>query len=75
VVTADEEVCILKEPCMMLDENSRWVGFVGQGVGCRIKTRSGREKHNEWFIRKLWKRKREVLYSKRIVRLLELFGK
>jgi hypothetical protein len=47
VVAADEKVCILKEPCMMLDENSGWIRFVGWGVDDWVKTRSRREKHNE----------------------------
>jgi hypothetical protein len=29
VATADEKVCILEETCIMLDENGRWIRFVG----------------------------------------------
>jgi hypothetical protein len=28
VVAADEKVCVLEEPCMMLDKNSGWIRFV-----------------------------------------------
>jgi hypothetical protein len=47
VVTADEEVRVLEEPCMMFDENGGWIRFVGGGINDRVKTRSRREKHNE----------------------------
>jgi hypothetical protein len=47
VVAADEKVHVLEKPCMMFDENGRWIRFVGWEINDRVKTRSRREKHNK----------------------------
>jgi hypothetical protein len=51
---------------MVFDENSSWVGFVGQGVNCGVKMRSRRENSLFKSYEKR-ERSREILYNRRII--------
>jgi hypothetical protein len=49
---ANEKIGVFKEPCGMFDQDSGWIGFVRRRIDSGVKTRVGREKHGEWFVKK-----------------------
>jgi hypothetical protein len=44
---ANKEVGVFKKPCGMLDQNSRWIGLIGQGINNRVEVGGRGKEHSE----------------------------